>query len=400
MLQVLRRKHVSRIIFWSLLVLILPAFVLWGTGSMSGPKRTGPKYVGIINNKKISFEDLSSSLASIRAQFILNYFNQPDTLNSILGAKPFLAKLAWDRIIILDEAKKNRIKVSNQEVIGAIKNHPIFTRGGVFDHKLYQYILAYNLGLSPRSFEEMARDNLAIQKFNEMLTKNITASEEDARSEFFRDNGKYKISYVFYGLNDKLDKASVTDEAVSEYFNKNQGRIAVTPKDGADKAATRPATFEEAKDDIKKMLLENEARKLAFADSIDSYKKLLEAMEKEKLSFEDAAAKLGLKTGQTDFMARTEIIEEAGDSPILTEALAIIKTGEVSKPIPSKNGIIVVKIVETDKIDEEKFAKAKDEYMKKALESKKNRYLENWLRGYEEKTTLNIDFNNYDQYFK
>lgn len=400
MLQVLRHKHVSKIILGSLLILILPAFVLWGTGNLGGPKNKGPKYAGIINGKKISFDKLASSLISIRGQLILNYFNQPDALNSILSSKPLLAKLAWDRIIMLDEVKKNRIRVSDKEVIGAIKNHPIFNRGSGFDDKLYEYILRNNLGLNPRSFEEMVRENLSIQKMNDMMTKNIAATEDDAKAEFMKKNGKFKLSYVFYSLNDKLDKVSVADEAVSEFYKKNAGRIAVSQKEGDDKSAQRPATFDEAKDGIKKMLLEDEARKLAFNDSVDSYKKLLETMEKEKLSFEDAAIKLGLKTGQTDFIAGTDTIEEAGDSPILAEALTIIKTGEVSKPIPAKNGIVVVKIVETEKLDEEKFRKAKDEYAKKALEVKKDAYLNNWLRGLEMKTTLNIDFNKYDEYFR
>ena len=123
-------------------------------------------------------------------------------------------------------------------------------------------------------------------------------------------------------------------------------------------------------------------------------------MDGEKLSFEDAGAKLGLKTQKTGFISRTEAIEEAGESPILAQALTVIKPGEVSKPIPSQKGIIIVKIAEADKIDEEKFASKKEEYRKKALVTKKSAYLEGWLRSLEEKTTLNIDFNDYDKYFK
>jgi peptidyl-prolyl cis-trans isomerase D len=401
MLQLLRHKHVSKIIFWSLLILILPAFVLWGTGNIGGSKNKGPSFVGKIDDKKVSFGDLASSIMSIRSQIILNYFNQPDALNALLKSKPFLARLAWDRIIMLSEAKKSHIKVADKEVINTIKSHPIFNRGGGFDDKLYEYILRYNLGLSPRSFEETIRQSVSIQKLNDMLTKDIKVDDADIAAQYMRENGKYKISYVLFDLKEKLDKVNVTDDMVKDYYEKNKANIAVTPKSEGDKTApARPATFDEARADIKNFLTEGEARRLSFNDSADVYKKISETMEKDKLSFEDAAAKLGLKMSQTDFISRTDKVEEIGEAPVLAEALMVLKVGEMSKPIPSRNGVIIIKIVETAKMDEEKFKAAKDEYAKKALEVKKNRYLEDWLRGLEVKTVLNIDFNDYDKYYQ
>lgn len=399
MLKVLRHKTVARTIFWGTLILILPAFVLWGTGNIGGGSK-GPKFAGTINNKKISFEDLSASVTSVRSQLILNYFNQPNVLNSILNNKPLIAKLAWDRLIMVREAKKSRIKVADAEVINAISSHPIFNRGGRFDDKIYEYILRYNMGLSPHAFEEMIRENLAIQKMNGILTKDVKATDEDAKIEFLKESGRYKLSYVFFGLAGKLDKVNISDDAVKDYYEKFKGQIALKPKEGDDKAPARPAAFDEAKPDIKNFLAETEARKLAYDDAAGMYKNLTESMDKDKLSFEDAAAKLGLKVSQTPFMSKTEKIEDAGDAPVLAEILPVINAGELSRPIPTQKGVIILKVVETEKLDEEKFAKVKDEYMKKGLDTRKNAYLEDWLRGLEKKTTLNIDPKDLDKYFK
>lgn len=103
MLKIFRKKIVSRLILWGLLILILPAFVMWGSASMSRSKDKGPSYVGIINNKKISFEQLYQAITGVRSQIILSYYNQPQILDALLNNKPMLAKIAWDRILMLDE---------------------------------------------------------------------------------------------------------------------------------------------------------------------------------------------------------------------------------------------------------------------------------------------------------
>ena len=38
MLKIFRKKIVSKVILWGLLILILPAFVMWGSASMSRSK--------------------------------------------------------------------------------------------------------------------------------------------------------------------------------------------------------------------------------------------------------------------------------------------------------------------------------------------------------------------------
>ena len=50
--------------------------------------------------------------------------------------------------------------------------------------------------------------------------------------------------------------------------------------------------------------------------------------------------------------------------------------------------------------DEAAFEKVKADYAKKALEDKKNTYLEGWLRELERNTTLNIDFADYEKYYR
>jgi len=136
MLKLFRKKFVSRFILWGLLILILPAFVMWGSASMSRSKEKGPNYVGTVDNRKVSFDELYQALTGVRSQIILIYFNQPQVLKELLSNKPMLAKVAWDRILMLNKAKELHIKVPDKEVVASIRNHPIFIRNGAFEQAI------------------------------------------------------------------------------------------------------------------------------------------------------------------------------------------------------------------------------------------------------------------------
>jgi hypothetical protein len=207
MLKLLRSKHVAKFIFWSLVVLILPAFVLWGTGSLGRSKSKGPKYVGTIDGKKVSFEDFFENILGIRTQILMNYFTNPQLVDSLLKDRTFVAKMAWDRLIMLSEAEKRDLKITDQELIYFIRNHPMFVRNGIFDERLYGYILRNNMGLDARQFEEITRENLKLQKLNEILAKDIKATDDEALDEY-----KAELAKSEAGESKAVDEAAFQKE--------------------------------------------------------------------------------------------------------------------------------------------------------------------------------------------
>src|SRR3989338_7798420 len=125
MLKVFRHKNVAKIVLWGLLILILPAFVLWGTGADRGrSKDKGPAFVGSIEGKKVTFDDFAGSVVSIRCQIIMHYFDQPKTMKAIMDSKALIGKLAWDELLAAREAEKANIKVTNDEVVNFIRSRP------------------------------------------------------------------------------------------------------------------------------------------------------------------------------------------------------------------------------------------------------------------------------------
>lgn len=400
MLKFFRKKHISKIIFWGLVILILPAFVMWGSGSTSRSKDKGPVFAGIIDGKKVSFEQLFGSLTSIRSQIILNYFSQPQVMDALLKNKGFLAKVAWDRLIMLKEVKKRRIKVADNEVISYIRSHPMFSRNGVFDPKIYEYVLRYNIGLSPRNFEEVVRDNMAIQKLKDAVTKGINVSDEEILTAYKRDNERIKISYLLAETKDFLDKVSIDDSRVKDYYEKHKTEFTLPAKEG-DAVPGRIANYEDVKKSILSYLGQEEARGLAFKYVKGLHGKIAEMIKRENAPFEEAVKRLGLKTSETDLFSKADYIEGLGEALIIVEAASRLSAlDKISFPVAVRSGAIIFRVIGSKGIDEEKFKKEKTDFTRKSLEEKKGKLLDEWFAGLYFKTSLKIDLKDIEKYYR
>ncbi len=399
MLKFFRKKVVMKAVLWGLIIIVVPAFVLWGGASMSRSKNKGPGYVGFVYNRKVSFDELSNALSGVRGQIILNYFNQPKVLDALLANKPILAKLAWDRILMMEEVKKAGIKISDKEVIEALRSHPLFIRNGIFDDRFYAYILKNNIGLEPRAFEEIVRNNISLQKLSASFTKNIKLSDDDILSEYKKEFVKIKISYILLEPKDYLDKVSIDENALKDFYDKNKGELIVKSNlKGA--IPDRPATFEESKADIEKYLKGIEARKMLKEKSGEIYKELLERTGNKGETFGNAASKLGLNVKDTGFFSRKDPIEALSDAPIIVEASYGLKDLELSKPLEIGKGYIIFEVVGKKAVDEEAFAKEKEAYSKKVLEARSSLIMEKWLRELEEKAKLAIKLEDADKHYQ
>lgn len=401
MLKVFRHKNVTKIVLWGILILILPAFVMWGAGSSGSSDKKGPKYTGLIEGKKISFEDFAQSIISIRCQIILNYFNNTKALEALLNNKPFLGKLAWDRLIMLKKAQMAKIKVPDREVVNFISTHPLFLRDGKFEERAYEYFLKNSLGLYPRNFEELVRENLMIQKLTEIISKDVKITDEEVAQSYEKLNSKYKISYIFVSFASLADKASISDDEAKAFYEKNKQEFIIKTKatDGKE-SEPKISSFDEVKLNIKSMLAEAKARPLVLDTANKAYDKVQNIIAGGNSSFEAAAITLGLKPQESRLFGRSDYIEEIGDGDVVVNTASDMKKDEISKPLETKKGILIFRVISTEPSDQEFFKKEKDDFAKRALMIKKNNYTEEWLREQEKNSHLNIDLNDYDKYYK
>ena len=204
-----KRKNMKRIM-WGLAIIIIPAFVVWGAGSSGKNKSSGPDYAGKLFGKKISHEDYYNMYNVARDYAVKSFGNNvPDE---------FIDQMAWSRIMLLEEAKRENLRVTDQELIEKIVSFPVFQRHGAFDKKLYKTML----GDTAKQFEDKFRDDLLISRLKDKVTSGVSVTDEEVKNEYKKKFEKIKSSYVFVPFADSEKDAQCKDSDLENFYEQNK----------------------------------------------------------------------------------------------------------------------------------------------------------------------------------
>jgi len=313
MLKQLRNKKTAKKIWITLAIIVVPAFVLWGSGSVMRSKQ-GPNYAGKIFGKRISYLEYRDAMDAVRNLAIMRYGDKLSEIEKHLN----LESEAWVRLILLYEAKNRRITVNDKEVIEAIENYPEFQQKGRFDNKAYNWVLQYYLHTQPRLFEEQTRQNLMISKLYEQLTKNITVSLDELKNEYQKLNEEISVYYIAAFPADFAKDISPQEQDLKAYFTKNALNFKQPESFNLDYVTS------ESEDKIRSMLL----------------------ILNRKVDFSKAAGETGLETKETGLFTQTQAIPGIGWSAEILTLIAKLKTGEVSPPIHMDKYYYILKLKE------------------------------------------------------
>ena len=363
-LKFLRKKKNMKRIIWVLAILIIPAFVIWGAGSSDKKKSKGPNYAGKIYNKKISLDEYLNMWHVTRDYATRTFGNNIPS--------EFIDQLTWNRIILLEEAKRQKISVGDSEVVDKLVSFPVFQRDGAFDKKLYKSIL----GTSAKAFEEKIRDDLRITKLREKVISSVSINDEESKEEYKKKHEKIKASYVavpfldfekdahfeekdlvnHYETNKEKfrkpeqinvnyievllssfdDQVYIEDDSVKRYFEEH---VSEYKKPDSEEI---PELDEEIKKDItKKLSLE---RKKSLAEEL-SYKALDTVIDKKNL--ESASQSFGLEIKETGFFNMQQEIPGIGWSYEFTKKGFELTKGEISNVlIKTGAGFYIIQLKE------------------------------------------------------
>jgi len=308
MLTKLRGKHKKRILI-VLTCIIVPAFVLWGASSMRAKK---PAIACIIDGKKIVQTDFYEY---IKLSLIYLMFVTPEGQNI---TNQDIESLSFEFLLTLWKADKEKIKVSDSEVITYIKKIPIFSSRGKFNQVRYQRFLEtvsrrYNLSLTPRDFEECIRNFI---KRTKLLEKHINPeiTDEEIRNLYKKKNQKFKIAYLFFPYSKFKININISESRLSEFYKNNKNIFRQEPR-------------------IKV--------KYIIFDKFDSNRKtILEAVEKDN-KISKIADDFSLKTKETDFIGIDDPIEGIGWKPKINKIAFSLKLNKIGPVIGTDENLII-----------------------------------------------------------
>jgi peptidyl-prolyl cis-trans isomerase D len=138
-----------------------------------------------------------------------------------LGFDNLIIRQLVQNEILLLESESQGITVTDREVSDFIMSNPAFQDGGKFiGSERYKDLLARN-AMSPSEFERRIRQDLMVQKLQQMVTDGVVVSDADLEEEYRRRNEKLHLEYLFVPRAELEAQVSVSDEEARAYFDAN-----------------------------------------------------------------------------------------------------------------------------------------------------------------------------------
>jgi len=311
MAKISSKRHIKKWYWIVILILILPGFILWGSETIIQHLKS-KKYIGIVFGKKVPFEEFRNAYIALQHQLILqkgdDFLKQQNEID--------LTTQAWDRIILLKEAKRRKIKVNDEEVRDFIQSLSLFKREGKFNFTLYQEIIKYILKTDPRQFEEETRENLMISKLYEEITKDVNLSEEEVLLAFRQENEMIAVEYLGISPKDLEKEIMVDEQKLYQYYQDNLQTF------------KKPASFN------LQYITEDDSEKI---------KKLYHLLRRTK-DFEGFLKKNGYKIEETGLFSLEEPIPGMDWSLSLSYLIEGLKVGDVVGPLKIKNKYYIIRL--------------------------------------------------------
>lgn len=130
-----------------------------------------------------------------------------------------------DRYILLAEAKKLGLFVSDQEFVDVISSEKAFQKDGKFNKDQYLAALR-SIRQDPDSFEKAQKTNLLIHKVVSVIRDTgAPVTEADIWAGYVREKGKVDLAYSRFSPDSYKNKVTVTDKELEDIYEKEKDRF-------------------------------------------------------------------------------------------------------------------------------------------------------------------------------
>ncbi|MBI5559913.1 MAG: SurA N-terminal domain-containing protein [Deltaproteobacteria bacterium] len=228
MLEVFRKKKRSFIIIAAFFVIIL-VFIFWGAGPRE-KKATTSEVVATVDGTQITVKEYET----LYKRQVDNYRKvfkggNIDELLGKLNLKQKTMDVLVDRALILNEANRKKVGVTDKEVQDKIISMPVFQKDGVFDKELYFAVLGSNR-INPADFEKGVEDELRMEKMRDAATGQAILGDEELRRLFDKENRQVLFDYIKVEAKRMAPKVEAAEDEAKKYFEKNGASFAVPTK--------------------------------------------------------------------------------------------------------------------------------------------------------------------------
>ena len=227
MLQAIREnlKYLSWVLW-----LVIAAFIgalFFDFGAITGGPGGGTDAAASVAGEPITFQELADQHRQLDQQYRQMFGEQwSSELADQLGLERQAIEMLVNREVLVHEAERIGLAISDQELRKTIRAIPVFREDGRFvGRERYAEILRNNR-LDPARFERDVRDDLLLQKMQQVMTQNIYVSDAAVEQALRDEAERAAIAYVQLPAT-QLGEVQATREELEQYLAENQEQFRV-----------------------------------------------------------------------------------------------------------------------------------------------------------------------------
>jgi peptidyl-prolyl cis-trans isomerase D len=214
----LMRKHAGSWMIKIILFAIVVVFVFWGVGSMRSRRATR---VVDVNGEVIYQETYQKAYYRLLDNFRRIYGDQyNDALLKSLHPEETVLNQLVNRTVMMQEAERLGIDISEEELSAAIRKIPAFQSNGNFDYRRYNLLLSQN-NISPEQFESDQKDQIILDQLRALVLDGVTVTEDEARRWYDWSNARINLSYVLFSP-DRYQNIQPSPDEIRSYFQEHK----------------------------------------------------------------------------------------------------------------------------------------------------------------------------------
>jgi len=225
MLKTMRESfHHLKWTLWAVVIVFILGFVYF-SGSGTNPNDRSTDTIARVGSTAITAAEFDREYRQQLDRYRDQYRGSltPEMLRFLDLPRQVLNGMI-DRRLQLEEARRLKLAVSNDEVARAVMSYPAFQQNGQFiGREKYVQLLA-RYGFTPERFEEGLREDLLSGKYAALVRSAILVPDSELAREFSSRNDKATIEYVLIPSSRLESGVQPTDAELKDYYEKHRDR--------------------------------------------------------------------------------------------------------------------------------------------------------------------------------
>ena len=316
-------KSMRKNMKWVLWILLV-SFVLWGGSSAVLSRSKTASYAGTVFGSNVGWKEYEQNYAAVYNQAKLMYGEKFSQISQYIN----MEQEAWMRVMLMREAQKRRIKVSDDETITTICNMPLFQdASGKFVPEIYNRVIEYFIKAPAREFEEQVKGSIMITKLKDAVIKDAAISDEELKQLYKEKNEKASVDYALINADDFKGQAAATDEKIKLFYETHKDALKTPLRVNIEYAA-----FEYDKYKTKDQA-EDAASDFAY-----------EIGQQKQPDIYAVAKKFNMPIKESGFFTMNEPVPSIGPVYAVSREAFKLEPGQISSPIKTDKGRYIIKL--------------------------------------------------------